>query len=267
MTEFGVVVENLRHTLRAFGRATGAGEIREYPGVTLANSGIAVPLFNAALVVPPGPVDAVELERRTDSAATYYGGRELPWSLWVPDDLLEEQLRQRVETLLTRRRLRPVARCPGMLAECLAPPRRQLPVIKFRPVLDAAERMAFCHIMTGTFEISFERARRFYEPEVLWASGFAGYVGYVDGNAVAAAATMVAAGAVGIYAVATLPAWRRRGIGEAMTRHALAQARCASGIERSVLQSTHSGLLLYRQMGYRQVTTFNVYKTDLPTQA
>jgi GNAT superfamily N-acetyltransferase len=267
MGEFGAVGENLRHTLRAFGRATGAGEVREYPGLTLASSGVGVPLFNAALVVPPGPVDGGELERRTQSAAVFYAARGLQWSLWIDEHLLEERLRRQAEDLLAKRGLRPVAHCPGMVAERLSRPRRPLPAVEFRPVLGAVERLAFCHIMVATFEMPFESARRFYQPDELWASGFTGYVGYVGGNAVATAATMVAAEVVGVYAVATLPAWRRRGFGEAVTRHALAEARRVSGIERSVLQSTQSGLSLYRQMGYRQVTIFDVYKSDPPTPA
>jgi GNAT superfamily N-acetyltransferase len=93
----------------------------------------------------------------------------------------------------------------------------------------------------------------------LWDSDFVGYVGYVDGEPVATAATVMAAGAIGVYNVATLPTHRRRGHGEAVMRYALEKARQETGCERSVLQATDHGLPLYLSMGYKTVTTVDVY--------
>jgi len=70
---------------------------------------------------------------------------------------------------------------------------------------------------------------------------------------VATAATVLAADAIGIYNVGTLPGHRGRGIGEAIVRYAIDQARAQSGINRSVLQSTSFGYDLYRKMGYHTV--------------
>jgi ribosomal protein S18 acetylase RimI-like enzyme len=79
---------------------------------------------------------------------------------------------------------------------------------------------------------------------------------------VATAATVTAAGAVGVYNVATLPAHRRRGHGEAVVRYAVEQARQQSGCERTILQATQYGLALYLSMGYKTVTTVRVYASD-----
>jgi ribosomal protein S18 acetylase RimI-like enzyme len=84
----------------------------------------------------------------------------------------------------------------------------------------------------------------------------------VDGEPVATAATVIAAGAVGVYNVATLPAFRRRGHGEAVMRYALEKARQQSGCERTILQATEHGLSLYLSMGYRTVTSVDVYTCD-----
>jgi len=70
---------------------------------------------------------------------------------------------------------------------------------------------------------------------------------------------VVAAGAVGIYNVATVPRHQRSGCGEAVMRSALTRARQEHGIERTILQSTAQGFDLYRRMGYAVVTNVAVY--------
>jgi ribosomal protein S18 acetylase RimI-like enzyme len=72
---------------------------------------------------------------------------------------------------------------------------------------------------------------------------------------------VVCGGAIGVYSVATLPAFQRRGFAEALMRRAIAGARAETGIETTVLQSTPAGMPLYRALGYRPVTRFQVYAT------
>jgi ribosomal protein S18 acetylase RimI-like enzyme len=66
-------------------------------------------------------------------------------------------------------------------------------------------------------------------------------------------------GAIGVYNVATMPDHQRRGYGEAVMRHAVAEAQREHGIERTILQSTPAGLSLYERMGYRTITRVSVY--------
>jgi len=61
--------------------------------------------------------------------------------------------------------------------------------------------------------------------------------------------------------VATLPGSQRRGFGEAVMRHALAEVRKERGLERVILQSTPAGLRLYERMGFRQVARVAVYSS------
>jgi GNAT superfamily N-acetyltransferase len=82
---------------------------------------------------------------------------------------------------------------------------------------------------------------------------FVAWLAYSNGEPVATAATVVAADAVGVYNVGTLPDHRGQGIGEAIVRFAIERARERTGIERTVLQSTSFGFDLYRKMGYKTV--------------
>jgi GNAT superfamily N-acetyltransferase len=85
-----------------------------------------------------------------------------------------------------------------------------------------------------------------WSEEVLAAEGFHAYVGLCDGRPVTCSAVMIAAGYNGIYAVATLPEFRRRGFGEAMTRRA---ARADPSLP-AVLEASPAGRPLYERMGF-----------------
>jgi GNAT superfamily N-acetyltransferase len=255
------VEQNLRHALSAFAGATGIGECRQMPGLLIASAGIDCAVFNAALLAPPAVASAGEFERRLLSAAVHYQARGLPWSFWLAEDLLEREVRREAGRILTRCGLTSISVCPGMIADRLTPPRLPAPDLEFRPTIGPETRTAFCYVMAAAFVLPFETARAIYGAEHLWRAGFQGWVGYVKDDPVTTAAVIPSGDVVGVYAVATMPAWRRRGYAEAITRHALDQARLSTGIECSVLQSTRAGLSLYRRMGYRQTTSVAVYQS------
>lgn len=56
----------------------------------------------------------------------------------------------------------------------------------------------------------------------------------------------------GVYAVETLPGWRRRGLARALVEHVLADAH-HRGARTSTLQSTPMGRPLYESLGFRPV--------------
>jgi ribosomal protein S18 acetylase RimI-like enzyme len=58
-----------------------------------------------------------------------------------------------------------------------------------------------------------------------------------------------------------MPAYRRRGYGEALLRMAAAKVAARTGLKSMVLQSTEAGYELYKRMGFRDATRFTVYLT------
>jgi predicted acetyltransferase len=62
----------------------------------------------------------------------------------------------------------------------------------------------------------------------------------------------------GIYAVATLPQARRKGIGRAMTVHPLIEAR-QIGYRVGILQSSSMGYPVYQSIGFQEVCTYRQY--------
>jgi ribosomal protein S18 acetylase RimI-like enzyme len=258
---FQKVEQNLRESFRALASDRPAGDIREISGVSIASAGTSFQMFNAAfLSCPVGSPE--DLERRIATAKVHFRARGLTWSFWVCDDLLPPKARKRMERLFESAGLRLTVQLPGMLAERLLPPRRELPEIEIRRVTDEPTRQAFCDIGCTCFHVPLNWFREIFLRRQLWDGDFVGYVGYANGEPVATAATVTAADAVGVYNVATLPAHRRRGHGEAVVRHALEQARQQSGCERTILQATQHGLALHLSMGYKTVTTVRVYASD-----
>jgi GNAT superfamily N-acetyltransferase len=77
------------------------------------------------------------------------------------------------------------------------------------------------------------------------------YVGYMNGIPVAASNLFMAAGVAGIYHVATLHEYRKRGIGTAITLIPLKEAK-KMGIQYGVLRATQLGEHVYKKLGFEE---------------
>lgn len=85
------------------------------------------------------------------------------------------------------------------------------------------------------------------------------YVGYHAGEAVAASSLVVSNGVAGVYNVATLPRFRHRGFGEAMTRHAVLRGH-ELGCDVAILQATPPGRPIYERIGFHTVAHYLTYE-------
>lgn len=84
------------------------------------------------------------------------------------------------------------------------------------------------------------------------------YIGFLDGTPVATSAMVLDSGVAGIYAVATIPQARRKGIGELMTVMPLLEAR-QLGYHIGILQASSMGYPIYKRIGFKDVCKFNIY--------
>ncbi len=84
------------------------------------------------------------------------------------------------------------------------------------------------------------------------------FVGRVDGRAVSASISVVSDGVVGIFGVATIPEYRRRGYGTALTWAALNSAPDLPAL----LGPSDMAESLYREMGFDDFHRFRVWRRN-----
>lgn len=85
------------------------------------------------------------------------------------------------------------------------------------------------------------------------------YLGYNAATPVATAELTRSADIAGLYSIATLPDYRGRGIGSAMTWTALRDAARA-GLSHAILQAAPMGQRLYARLGFRSFGTITEWK-------
>jgi GNAT superfamily N-acetyltransferase len=85
------------------------------------------------------------------------------------------------------------------------------------------------------------------------------FVARADGRAVGTALLFDAHGVAGVYIVATAEAYRRRGIGAALTAAALAEGR-RRGLHVGTLQASSLGASVYAGMGFEKVAEYELFR-------
>jgi GNAT superfamily N-acetyltransferase len=112
-------------------------------------------------------------------------------------------------------------------------------------------------VEVGAFETDRTVAEGLLSPTQLSLPNVRVYAAIADGRAVGQALTNTHRGAVGVFGVATLPGFRRRGIGAAITAFAIDDVRDEANL--AWLQSTDMGRTLYDRMSFRPVADWDVW--------
>jgi ribosomal protein S18 acetylase RimI-like enzyme len=140
--------------------------------------------------------------------------------------------------------------------------------LEVKPVRDAAARRDLLQVLAAGFgeptaeggtELSPD-AMDSLAPSLACAADpdVALLVGYVDGQPVTAALVFKVGPIAGITGVATIPAYRRRGLGTAVTWEALREG-AARGCRHATLAALGASYDLYRKMGFIHVCNHRAY--------
>jgi GNAT superfamily N-acetyltransferase len=146
--------------------------------------------------------------------------------------------------------LAPMIPLTSMEAEELLPPRRPLPDLDVRLVVndgmaqDLARLNALAYNMPADAFDCIANMR-------FWHGDSQAYVGYLDGRPVSCAATFPVNGTVYIALVATLPEEQGKGYAETVMRRAVMHGQQSMGTVRTTLHASDMGLPIYLRLGYR----------------
>lgn len=240
--------DNLRFAGSTFANLAPDGATRRFGSVHVGTAGVAVPDLNVVLVT--ARPDAGNLE----DAVAWIAARELPFQVVATD-----RTRGAVEDLKTGPALEAVGRQPGMARSSLdglAPDHAHLEVAE---VADGTGLDAFVAVFSAVFGTPRDVVEPLAPDALPAGEALSAFVGRVDGEAVACGQYVLHDGVAGLYSIGVRESHRQRGIGAAMTRALLRDAREAGG-QVGVLESTAMAVPLYESLGFERVATLHHFE-------
>jgi ribosomal protein S18 acetylase RimI-like enzyme len=240
---------NYFESMSRLAAAMDGGEVRESGGVVCINSGTALAWFNIGFITRPlgDPEGAV---RR---AVEYYDAAQVPFILRV-----REGVDPAAERACDEMGLPYSDTVPGMaLAELSGIPE---PVrgLDIRVARDEGTLAHHREVAAVAFELPQDMAERYVPLRVTETPDVEFYVGYVDGEPAATSALFATHRVAGVYNVAVLPQFRRRGLAEAMTWHVVREG-ARMGCVMSSLQASAMGKPVYERMGFREIIGYRTF--------
>jgi ribosomal protein S18 acetylase RimI-like enzyme len=232
-----------------FATSNPRGEVMQREGMTLVAAGVDVEMFNNAIVTAP----LSDAECSIRAAVEFFDARRVPFVVRIRDGL-DAGAERACEAL----GLPYSDSVPAMALREIPTRGRGVDGLEIRSGADAQTRNDHRDVVERGFEM--DRAlvdalltERFFD--TLDAEFF---VGYLDGRPVATSALVASHRTAGVYNVATDPAFRGRGIGEAMTWHAVLRG-AERGCGMASLQASEMGQPVYERMGFRLVASYRTF--------
>ena len=235
-----------------YGRAPGA-ELYETEDLVRVITGVSEPLFNGVFCAHLRSDTAVDSAIATTLA--HLSSRQVPMFWWIGPSTRPLDLGSHLE----RHGFTHAGNSPAMALDLRTLPEEppSIPGVVVAAVEDLETLRTWARVAAMGTEfpepfqeelIKLELGVGLEPPERLYTR----YIAYQDGEAVATSALLLHSGVAGIFAVATLPRARRRGIGAALTVLPLLEAR-QRGYRVGTLQATQMGFPVYRRLGFREV--------------
>jgi GNAT superfamily N-acetyltransferase len=213
------------------------GDCADLGGVFVHTTGIPVRHWNGAHLTAPDGL------ARVPQVAGWFAARGMPWGLLVPDEM---QLEPPGMHHLTSQ--------PVMLRDLVGLP----------PVPDLDLRWtgagAAAEVQAAAFGDDLEQTRHFVAPKLL-NTACAVVTAYDGSRPVSTATVFVVDGVAAVYGVGTLPPYRRRGLGRALTLAALHEG-ARRGADLAFLNPTDSGEPVYRALGFEDAPPWRVWVSE-----
>ena len=231
-------------TLQHLGRSLPSGWTRWREGVLASVTGADQSVLNVVLVAAEG-VDVGSIGASLDEVRA----TGLPHCLQAPARDAE-----RVGRIASAHDMIVEEPIPLMLLDDLATVARGAQSQGGLVIRELAPEEASLHpeVASKGFEAPIDPMLHVTRDSVLAAEGVRCYVGEAAGKPVTTGMAVTVGSHVGLLTIATLPPYRRRGYGAALTARALIDGHSA-GASWAWLQSSDSGFSVYERLGFRIV--------------
>jgi len=233
---------NVRDAYRHFAEGFPAGRSETDGNLLLIDSGTSLTELNIAFVTGRGAGLAAALRK----AAKYFADRGLPWRLEAGESLGPTVGRLAAALGLSEPHHRPGLLCHAPFEGMSRPPKGAT----VRRVRSPSEATIFAHVLaTGT---GFDPPPELFDVPFHRLPDMRAYLAFVGDAPAACSLLHLQGGFAGVYAVATIDAFRRQGLARAVTSESLHDA-LAEGYRASCLQASTMGLPVYLGMGFQPV--------------
>lgn len=225
------------------------GDVHERDGVLAVYSGSPVPWLNIAFVTRK--LDAPH--KAIAAAVSYFDERSRPFIVRVRDgvdpdaELAAEQLGITYSDTVPGMTLYPIPAAP--------PPPDGLEI---STVEDERGLRDFIGVTSEAFGMPAEAMSQLVTMRFIEEPGWQAYLGRLGGEPVTASMLQLDGDIAGVYFVGTRDDFRKRGLGEAMTWHAVREGAKA-GCTVSTLQASDVGKPIYERMGFRVVAGYRTF--------
>ena len=238
--------ENLWESFKTLARVLPLGAVREDDGVLITSWGAPISFFNPVFVLR-GDVDPAAVLGAADSFFSPIG---LPYLVRVREDIAGGLPRAAKDAGLAEAGVSPGMALHPVPADVPGPPEG----LELRAVEDEHALEDHWQMLAAGFGAPLEMMRQLFPPAVL-GTPCVPFVGYLGGEPVCSSLLLVTGRTAGVYNVATVERFRRRGFGEAATWHAILEG-LAVGCDHAILQASEMGRPIYERMGFRLVSPY-----------
>jgi GNAT superfamily N-acetyltransferase len=230
-------------------------ELIEHDGLFILNTGIHSPDMNGIF---QGHNQSRDIVESVEYGIHYFKKKEIPYYWWVgkyrnPDlrELLEDSGYEHVADL------------PVMVADLMNLPNTvKLANIQCKLVQTKEEFEAFISISSLCIELTSESEIEYrnynLHNDFMDTLKQDMYLAYWDGIPAASCITFKSDEIISLYFIATLPQYRNRGLGRAVTLYAMKKA-IEQGYLVAGLQATAMGLSLYEGLGFTTISNEYIY--------
>jgi len=248
------IEETYYDVLADFFTSTPKSVLRKEQDMTIVSTG--VPNVHMNFVLGPR-FTSKNMARRTDEALSYFRKKRLPMRFFLGPSSTPPELGDH----LRKQGLIPGWASPGMVMDLKTVNRQTLPAgLEIHPVEDLKSFRICVETLGRGFEIQEENLEE--SCEIIMGFGIGPtrrwFLGMLDGKPVSTSMMVPHKGLAGIYAVATIPEARGKGVATAVTREALLAAK-DMGYETAILEASKMGFPVYSRLGFKECCMFKIY--------